>query len=431
MPEATGRPAAACRRLLRFLSWPFAPMLALAGCSLGQPIARQAIDYNAAVERAAKAQLVGNILRARDEVPLHFTTVPQIRGSLNFGLGQPGIGVPVGGGGATPYVLNLGIAAGVAPSFDVSALDTQEFTRGLLEPLEQSVIRYYWERGYPEAMLLLLFFNAVQDPRTGLSHPNDPRCWLDRPDCPVEGGDAALRDTLRTTLALGRITFHPYLALIPVGPPLSAQQAADPALLALLADDRLRLSGPRDGRYRLERAEPRVAACRSLGPPDRPVLVPVATPSSVRPGESAALCTRPELPAAEAEARPAAGHTQRIEVRSVLDIIRFLGAMLRVQATMPPEPDGSAACLRFEVRPGQRACLFRLIRAGHDAPPARIAWTVERDDETWQVPAYAEPGPDGMYGDYTVRTLALLTELLNLKKSSAAIPSTRAVQVVR
>ena len=56
---------------------------------------------------------------------------------------------------------------------------------------------------------------------------------------------------------------------------------------------------------------------------------------------------------------------------------------------------------------------------------------MEHDGATWQVPAYAEPGPDGAPGDYTVRVLGLLTELLNLKKASVAIPTTRAVQVVR
>ncbi len=95
-------------------------LFALAACPLGEPIARQAIDYNVTVEQAANTLLVRNILRARDEAPLHFTTLPRIRGSVNLGTGQPGIGVPVGGGSATPYVLSLGTAGGVSPSFDVS-----------------------------------------------------------------------------------------------------------------------------------------------------------------------------------------------------------------------------------------------------------------------------------------------------------------------
>ncbi|MDO9710785.1 hypothetical protein [Paracraurococcus lichenis] len=411
--------------------------LALAGCSLGAPIARQAIDYNGTVEQAANALLVRNILRARDETPLHFTTVPQIRGSLNLGLGQPGLGLPLGGAGSTSGLV-LGLGGGVSPSFDVSALDTQEFTRGLLEPLEPQVVRYYWERGYPEELLLILLFNAVQDPVTGRNQPNDPRCWLDRPDCPVAGSGAGLEEALRSTLALGPIIFHPYLALHPVGPPLSAAQAADPALLALAGEARMRLARLPDGRWQLEREEPRVAACRRVELGGRTVLLPVeGTGGATSPDRDAPVCVRAEMPAAELAAAPGR-RAQRVEVRSVLDIIRFLGLLLRVQAGMPPRPDSGAPCLTFTVRaarpeaPARRACLLRLPRAGRDAPPARVAWTVEHDGATWLVPAYAEPPEDGAEpGDYSVRVLALLTELLNLKKSSTAIPTTRAVQVVR
>jgi hypothetical protein len=42
----------------------------LAACSLSDPIARQAIDYNGAVEATANTLLVRNVLRARDNAPL-------------------------------------------------------------------------------------------------------------------------------------------------------------------------------------------------------------------------------------------------------------------------------------------------------------------------------------------------------------------------
>lgn len=429
MPHRASCLAGACRHSFKAS---IVALFALAGCSLGGPIAQQAIDYNATVEQAANALLVRNILRARDEMPLHFTTLPQIRGSVNLGIGQPGIGVPVGGGSATPYVLNLGIAGGVSPSFDVSALDTQEFTRGLLEPLEEQIIRYYWERGYPEEMLLRLLYNAVHDPATGRTSLNDPRCWLGRPDCPAEGASAAMAEALRSTLALGQIVFHSYIALHPVGPPLSAAQAANPGVLALTGEGKMRLSPLPGGRFQLEREEARVTACHRVEVGGQSMMMPVAgMPPGARMDRDAPVCVMPEVPAEQAATAPEARLVQRIEVRSVLDIIRFLGVLARVQAEMPRGPDGQAPCIPFTVRAGRRACLFRLARAGVDAPPARIAWTVEQDGVTWQVPAYTEPGPDGALGDYTVRVLSLLTELLNLKKASSAIPTTRAVQVVR
>src|SRR5206468_2010092 len=82
--RAAGRGGMIPRPALAFL-------LALAGCSLAEPIARQAIDYNATIETAANTLLIRNVLRARDNAPLHFTSLPQIRGSLSAGLTQPGL----------------------------------------------------------------------------------------------------------------------------------------------------------------------------------------------------------------------------------------------------------------------------------------------------------------------------------------------------
>ncbi|MBK1662017.1 hypothetical protein [Paracraurococcus ruber] len=423
MPRPAARFPAA-----RLLAWlPLA--LALSGCSLARPIADQAIAYNASVEQAANTLLVRNILRARDEAPLHFTTLPQIRGSLNIGFGN--LGLPVGGAGSTSGLL-LGFSGGTAPSFDVSALDTQEFARGLLEPLEESVIRYYWQRGLPEELLLLLLFSAVQDPDRDAVFPNDPRCWLDRPDCPVQGGaSASLKAALRATLANGPMVFHPYVMVVPVGPPLTAAQAADAGVLALLAEGRVRLAPVPGGRFQLQRREPRVAACRSVRADGRAMLLPVAGMGVAPMRGDAAVCVQEEVTAAEAAPSPRPHRAWRIEVRSVQDVLRFLGILVRVQADMPRRPDGEAPCITFTLRPGRTACLFRLARQGVDAPPPAVAWTVEHGGATWLVPAFAEPGEDGRPGDYTLRVLALLTELLNLKKSSTAIPSTRAVQVVR
>jgi hypothetical protein len=57
---------------------------------------------------------------------------------------------------------------------------------------------------------------------------------------------------------------------------------------------------------------------------------------------------------------------------------------------------------------------------------------VEYGGRPYHVPPYREPGTGGQaMGDYSMRVLALLSDLVNLKKSSSSIPSTRAVQIVR
>ncbi len=405
---------------------------ALAGCSLGGTVASQAGDYNLAVEHAANTQLLRNVLRARDQLPLHFTTVPQIRGSLSIGLGQPGIGLPIGALAANG--LNLGLSGSSSPSFDVSALDTQEFTRGLLEPLEPDLFRYYLERGYSEQMLLLLMFNSVRDPATGQRVLNDPRCWFERPDCPQPVAGAVIRNAFLT--GGGRFEFQYYNVAIPVGPPLSRAQAADPALLVALGEGKLNLRPAPGGQFQLFREERRLAACRAQANNARPAA-PIAT-------AGAAAVAGPErchlddmvamAPAGASQDRPGL----QIHLRSVADIIRFLGLVLRVQQEAELPEEDHDRCLVFPLgsatpgSPGREACLFRLSRDPAEHLPAGVAFEVTFDGPAYRVPRFAEPPADGSRrGDYTTQVLALLTELVNLKKASSAIPATRAVQILR
>jgi hypothetical protein len=407
-------------------------LLLVCGCSLGTTVASQAGDYNLAVEQAANTQLLRNVLRARDQLPLHFTTVPQIRGSLSIGLGQPGIGLPIGALAANG--LNLGFSGSSSPSFDVSALDTQEFTRGLLEPLEPDLFRYYLERGYSEQLLLLLMFNSVVDPASGRRVLNDPRCWFERPDCPAPLPARLIEAAFLTDGPNGRYEFHDYTALTPLGPPLTNAQATDAGLLATLGDGKLTLRPVAGGRFQLYRQEARLAACRRASPQQRMVAVLGLGRSGGRP-QATEQCARDEV--VLGDGAPAAGPGIQIQLRSVADIIRWLGLVLRVQQELQAVPGEAPPCLAFRPTPtvpGQAArevCTFRLARPG-EAVPTGVAFEIDYADMHWQVPRFAEAAPDGSRrGDYTTQVLALLTELVNLKKASSAIPSTRAVQILR
>jgi hypothetical protein len=148
--------------------------------------------------------------------------------------------------------------------------------------------------------------------------------------------------------------------------------------------------------------------------------MPAAAPQADAPVCVSAEVTMPETTSASATGLPG----QEVYVRSVLEIIRFLGLLVRVQEAMPPAVDGGPGCVTVTLRPGRQACLFRLGREG-GPPLPQTAFAVEHGGTTWHMPAFAEA--DGRLGDYSLQVLALV----NLKKSSASIPSTRAVQLVR
>ncbi len=408
----------------------FLLLLSLAGCSLGQPIAQQAVDYNRAVETAANTLLLANILRARDEQPLHFTSIPQIRGSLSIGLSQPGIGLPIAG---SQQGLNLGLSGMNSPSFDVSTLDTQDFIRGMLDPLELGVLRYYFDRGYPDAMLFMLLFSAVTDPTTGQRLSNDPRCWLNRPDCPGGlGTAAAVRATLDASVARGRPSFNMYQALIPLGGPLTAAQVAEHGVLPLAAEGKLRLVPRPGGRFQLYRTEQRTATCYRVAFRGDVVLTPsgLTDPAMLARGNNP-VCTQDEIvEVPSAVAHPELARAQQIHIRSVQEIIHFLGMLVKVQSGLPHQPNGAPPCIPFDLSPdrARQSCLFQLLPG--EGPEGAV--TFSHHGRPFHVPPFREPSPDGRErGNYSMRVLALLSDLVNLKKSSTSIPSTRAVQIVR
>ncbi|MFZ4407981.1 MAG: hypothetical protein ACOYOH_11600 [Paracraurococcus sp.] len=390
------------------------------------PLAQQAIDYNTSIETAANTVLLRNVLRVRDNAPLHFTSIPQVRGSVSLGMTQPGLLFPVSGGIGTSNGAGIGLQALSSPSFDVASFDTQDLTRGLLEPVKPQVYRYFEEQGYPQQMLVLLFFESVVDPVTGARLPNDPRCWFDRPACPGRTTAPSIENAFMTTGGQGRYFFHEYASLTAVGASLTPDQARNPAMLA---DGRLRLMPAGDGEFQLFREETRQAVCRRPNRPDE----------AGRMGNGAA-CGRREVvqPPQPPGISPAEDSNVQVQTRSVADLCRFLGDVVRVQEDIRLHEGEALRCLAFPLRaalpgmPSPEACLFHITRDPDDALPSGTAFSGEHEGQTYRVPAFAEPAPDGSRrGDYTLPVIALVTELLNLKKSSAAIPATRAVQLVR
>jgi hypothetical protein len=62
-------------------------LVALSGCSGANVIESYTTDYRDTVARAGDAQLLLNILRAKDNVPLHFYDLSNIHGSIQWTAG--------------------------------------------------------------------------------------------------------------------------------------------------------------------------------------------------------------------------------------------------------------------------------------------------------------------------------------------------------
>lgn len=151
------------------MSRPFAAVLlslTLVACTLSSAIDYSALDYNDAIEDVVDKLLVINILRARDNAPLHFGDIPSIHESLQVS-GSLQSAVPYGPlnhntSAAGRATVTPTVGAQISPSFDLNNLDAKDFVTGLMAPIDPYVVKYWLDRGLDKRLVLLLFFAAAE-----------------------------------------------------------------------------------------------------------------------------------------------------------------------------------------------------------------------------------------------------------------------------
>ena len=137
--------------------------LTAAACTFPSQIKTDAVDYNAVVEETTDRLLVLNILRSRDKAPLHFAAIPLIHESLQA-AGSVQATLPFGpiNHATVRDTASGSLAVQVAPSFDLSTLDTKDFITGLSSPIDPRLVKYALDRGFDRRLILMLFFSSAE-----------------------------------------------------------------------------------------------------------------------------------------------------------------------------------------------------------------------------------------------------------------------------
>lgn len=133
----------------------------LGGCSASQLIGLHTADYRDTTAAAGDSQLLLNILRAKDNQPIHFYDLSLIHGSIQLGAGATASIAYQLNGSLTPDTISPALSAQTAPTFDVGTSDTQDFTRGILTQLDPRVVKALFDQGVDPRIMMLLFFQAI------------------------------------------------------------------------------------------------------------------------------------------------------------------------------------------------------------------------------------------------------------------------------
>lgn len=166
--------------------WLASPLLLMVNsCAIPTAVQRIGVDYNTAAAGMADELTLLNIVRAKDGLPLHYTTIGRLTGSLTL-RASTGLNVQFKESATTKtdttttaaaisevvtkQVLSGGdivtpsIAAEVntGPSFDISILDSQEFYQGILSGIPFTTVVNFLYQGYDSSTIMALLIDRIE-----------------------------------------------------------------------------------------------------------------------------------------------------------------------------------------------------------------------------------------------------------------------------
>jgi hypothetical protein len=400
-------------------------------------------DYRDTAASVGDAQLLLNILRAKDDLPIHFSDLSIINGSLQWTAGATA-GVPLAqNGSTTPTTITPAIGAQNSPSFGLGTLDTQDFTRGMLTPIDPQIIKQLFDQGVDPRLLMILFFSEYRD-HLGRVYQNNMSCDLARP--PNQEGECynriyeflgqidrlfyqkglapAFTIDVNKTATEQHLYANVYVALRPLGGELSGpwtlkdsldeMRQLDPAKYRLIDAREAELAGlGRDERtpsYKrlFSASEPRLAICY-----EKSNYLRALFPSQA--GDLA--CRNKEVILHES---PSASGT--FAIRSPYEVIQFLGQVLRFQ-----EEKRVNRCLTLSSN--ERFCdrgevIFQ-VNSSVGSPVVATRYA----NETYTINYRTCDKVHAQLCDYSLQVLAILELLLNYNKAAKDIVAIPRVQV--
>ncbi|MGO9930660.1 MAG: hypothetical protein ACLPV8_02450 [Steroidobacteraceae bacterium] len=478
----------------------------------------QAVSYDDAIEDTTNKFLVLNILRAKDKAPLHFDEIPSIHESIQA-TGSLGFTIPYGPRPTTSpgrNVLTTGASVQVSPSFEVDHLDTKDFITGLASPIDPKFVKYWLDRGLDPRLVLLLFFSAadivVLDEKNHVSQtirirnsPREATASLKSQTAPSTDLAPELRCDMQSD-------FQHYLKLIDSLRSFSAHSSTERRILtdhltvdpkngfkdlseiASLDQSKYQWSRHADGTYTIYAisSQPKTALCFANSPvqvgtesPNKqdacvqsvvdiatddaitPMIEPppLASPMAGRREQPSTYCAQFNGflasidPVRSTNNTPTNTRTElRLEIRSVGEIIQFLGDLLEYQDELRVfvranptvklklnNPLTFGYCADGDSAGLQAGCGDVFFNLRHDYCNARFTLTYR--GKRYSVPNYNPPDQSMLnslfcspaeldvmdtFGprDHTLEVLAVVHQLVDLQKSAQDIRETPYVQVL-
>ncbi len=148
------------------------------GCvSMRPTMTNFSIDYNRVIADTRNRMILLNIVRSAYREPTYYTAFSQIEGSLNMQASVSGQIANLAGGDATAFTPTVSGTFTNAPTFTIVPLNSEEFAKGMLQPIDADTIRLFLSQGWRQQFLAPLLVQKVEciyDDRVVAEINNEP-----------------------------------------------------------------------------------------------------------------------------------------------------------------------------------------------------------------------------------------------------------------
>ncbi|HUK03693.1 MAG TPA: hypothetical protein VLV90_01275, partial [Burkholderiales bacterium] len=218
----------------------------LGGCGLSNPILKsEIVSFDDVIENATDKLLVLNILRARDQAPLHFMALPSLRQSIQENNSISLVELLGPRAGSTQRrSATLGASLQFSPTFDLNHVYSKEFVTGMTSPIDPKYVKYWLDRGLDYRLVMLLFFSAAEITMKDAKPAADQEKFVGGKAILVKNDPKGSIEEIRNRTKLGeashcggRSQFERYLSLVDRFTGFTARTISKPKLLGCVVYD--------------------------------------------------------------------------------------------------------------------------------------------------------------------------------------------------
>lgn len=141
-------------------------LLFLSGCLSPLALERAVMQYDEKVHQVEANMLLLNIARASQNIPIHFTTVPNIAATFDFRTnagfgGQFFDNATVGADQANLYNFNIGGSMAENPTIFITPVQGEEYITRMLTPMNESKFEFLVHQGVGPSVVFRMMARAI------------------------------------------------------------------------------------------------------------------------------------------------------------------------------------------------------------------------------------------------------------------------------